>query len=133
MAGLSDQDIAIAAKLRDGKKLTPAELARLQSRRERETRAEWVPCLAPHVADIIRWTEPVWSHTASDANSCAIVPGRRMVTAQVITRDAEKLSLCILSAESNAGTPPTEPLALGDEVRRKITQVATGDCHRLAR
>lgn len=131
MAGISEQDIIIAAKLRSGKKLTSAEIARLQLRREQEHRPEWVPCSTPHVADIVRWTEPVWAPGETAAS--AITLGRRRVTAQVLVREADRVSLSVMSEDCLNAPPVVPPLKPGDHLRRKTAQLAAGRCERLSR
>jgi hypothetical protein len=129
MTGLSDQDIIIAAKLRDGKRLTAAELSRLQMTRERSQRAEWIPCSLPQVSDIIRWTEPV---CLREKNAAAIL-GRRRVTAQVVGRDALNLSLCVMSQEWVGAASDAAPLEPGERTRRKAASLSAGGCERLSR
>ena len=88
--------------------------------------------MTPYVADVIRWTESVWS-TGSAETTTAAVLGRRTVTAQVVGRDAERLSLCILSEEwLNSGLKAV-PLKTGERVRRKASLVCNSGCQRLAR
>jgi hypothetical protein len=129
MTGLSDQDIIIAAKLRSGKKLTVAEIARLRQTRERSQRAEWVPCNAPHAGDVIRWTEPV---RLRDTTAAAIL-GRRRVIAQVLGREADRLSLCVMSQEWLGTASAAPELQAGEKLRRKPSALSAGECHRLAR
>jgi hypothetical protein len=129
MTGLSDQDIIIAAKLRDGKKLTAAEMSRMQAAQARPSRAEWVPCALPQTSDIIRWTEPV---CLRDGDSAAIL-GRRRVTAQVLGRDALKLSLCVMLQDWVGAACAAPPLDPGQRVTRKVSVLSAGDCERLAR
>lgn len=128
----TDRDIVIAAKLRSGKKLTSSELAQLQLQRERAQKAQWTACQNPQVHDIIRWSEDVLDHECGNDDK-AKASGRRIVTAQVVGRDVEKLSLYVLSHEWVVTPEKAAPLKTGERLRRPILAVKSGDCCRLVR
>lgn len=131
MPAPSEQDFVIAAKLRSGKKLTSAEIARLQLPYDKQRPAEWSPCAALDVSDIVRWTEPTWTpgETASDA----VVLGRRIVTAQVLGRDSDRVTLAFMSEEWENAAPSAPPLKPGEVLRRKLSQLTAGKYERLSR
>lgn len=93
----------------------------------------WTPCPAPIVADVIRWKEAIWAAPGKKRGSKAAIIGEQLVTAEVKSL-GDFLQLHVRAIEVlhiEDFKKPATPVNVGDNVKRKKTTIARGDCHRL--
>lgn len=92
----------------------------------------WTSCNTPLVADVIRWKEPIWVK-GGKRNSKPQKIGEQVVTAEVMALgDYLQLhirAVDVLSIEITKRPPPK--LTVGDNIKRKKTTIARGNCERL--
>lgn len=93
----------------------------------------WVICAAPIVADVIRWSEPIWSPPRKKRGKPDKI-GEQILTAEVLAvgeyfqlhvRAVEKVSL-----EEGAGKS-TLTVKIGDTIKRKRATIERGNTERL--
>lgn len=93
----------------------------------------WTPCTAPIVADVIRWTEPIWSPPRKKRGKPDKI-GEQILTAEVLAvgdflqlhvRAVEKVFL-----EEGAGKHVLT-VKTGDTIKRKKSTIERGKTERL--
>ena len=92
---------------------------------------KWTPCSAPIVADIIRWQEPIWAAPTQKRGKPDKI-GEQILTAEVKAL-GDFLQLHIQTVEVlslDEGAIPPPGVKAGDHVRRKISTIERGDCHK---
>jgi hypothetical protein len=91
----------------------------------------WIPCPSPRLADVIRWTEPVWAPPTKKRGKPDAI-GEQAVTAEV-KAVGEVYELAVLEVEVLAldvEAAPEGGVKPGDTIRRKKSTLERGECHR---
>ncbi|MBL8640977.1 MAG: hypothetical protein JNL76_02560 [Alphaproteobacteria bacterium] len=87
----------------------------------------WVKCPHPVEGDTIRWKEPIWAAPSKPRGKPAKM-GDQQITAEV-THAGEFFELLVLNVAKIAGGG-TIKVKAGDEIRRKSSTIAIGDCYK---
>jgi len=94
----------------------------------------WQPCEDIFVDDIIRWVEPIWAPPAKKRGKPDAIGQQRITAAVTDIDDLVHLKVREIEVLSfNEGIAP-QPLKIkkGDEIRRKVTSLAQGQCEKTA-
>lgn len=89
---------------------------------------QWAPCLKPAPADVIRWAEPLWAPPNKPRGKPDKI-GEQRITARLMTA-GDFLELDVLAVEKLSGGDAALKVKPGDKIRRKISTIAQGACHR---
>jgi hypothetical protein len=91
----------------------------------------WTPCTAPIVADVIRWTEAIWSIPTSRRKKVERV-GEQTVTAEVLELgDYVRLQVRAIENISVPNGDKYIQLKTGDIIKRKKSTIDRGKTERL--
>jgi hypothetical protein len=95
---------------------------------------KWISCVAPVVADTLRWQEPLWDKPNKPRGRPDKI-GEQMVTATLKTLTHELAELQVidvtrLSLIAGAQDVPAR-IKKDDIIRRKVSSIKSGDCHKL--
>ncbi len=88
----------------------------------------WSPCQKPEVGDVLRWNEPLWAAPNKPRGKRDKI-GEQQIIAQLITA-GEFLNLKVISAEKISTDDAALKVKEGDDIRRKKTSLALGECHK---
>ena len=95
---------------------------------------KWILCSAPSASDTIRWQEPVWAKPNKPRGKPDKI-GEQLVTAKLITlnepAELQVIDIERISLVDGAQNVPSK-IAKGDLIRRKISSIKSGNCHKLA-
>lgn len=88
----------------------------------------WVPCDAPSIDDVLRWTEPMWAKPRKPRGRLDKT-GEQQVVARLTGKDRDLLKLTVISVKKLSGHGYVI-MNEGDEIRRKKTSLDMGACQK---
>jgi hypothetical protein len=88
---------------------------------------EWIPCTSPEEGDFLRWVEPLFAPPSKKRGKPNKM-GDQRVTAQLLSI-GEFYVLDVIEAIKIAGGG-TIKVKAGDQIRRKPSSIAMGDCYK---
>lgn len=90
---------------------------------------EWILCSQPDIGDVIRWNEPLWAKPNKPRGKRDKI-GEQQVVAK-LTAITETLEMAVLSVTKiSGGDDAVLNITIGDTIRRKITTIELGNCHK---
>ena len=91
---------------------------------------EWVPCTTPQIGDTLKWNEPLWA-TPNKPRGKRDKIGEQEIVA-ILTKAEELLEFKVISVK-NISSNKTTSLSVQehDEIKRKQSSIAKGNCHQL--
>lgn len=94
--------------------------------------SNWERCEDIFVEDLIRWDEPIWAAPTKKRGKPDAI-GEQRVTAKV-TAVGDVVELEVSAAEllslKDGAAPAPLKVKSGDRIRRKVSSLAAGDCHK---
>jgi len=96
--------------------------------------SDWQRCEDIFVDDVIRWDEPIWAAPTKKRGKPDAI-GQQRVTAKIMAvGDVIELQVTAAEQMSLADGITEAPMKVkaGDRIRRKLSSLAAGDCHKRA-
>lgn len=90
---------------------------------------EWILCPQPRAGDILKWNEPLWAAPNKPRGKPDKI-GEQQIEAQLLV-EGDTLELRVLSVQKlSGGSEALLKVKTGDNIRRKKTTLAQGQCHK---
>lgn len=89
---------------------------------------EWIACPDPQVADTLRWDEPLWAEPNKPRGKPDKI-GEQRITARLVAAD-DFFEFEVMAVEKLSSGAAEIKVRAGDQIRRKSTTLARGNCHR---
>lgn len=97
---------------------------------------EWIPCDDdPIVADVIRWTEPIFAPMKPNQRGKAKTIGEQMISGEILSLAGDAPLIYVMDAQQVVGATGPRfkelPVKVGSKIKRRHSTLREGDLHRL--